>query len=237
MSQAIRLSVKFFTDVKGFKKNAQGKVEAPDTYKKQIMKNIESVLAGGMEPAELERLMDVYITKTPSHEQTYDIDEILKALGVRATKGAVKHNPDNLMEHGKFYYHPALQIAPPPPTVEILPDGTFRSSYEESTEFYLEMRESFTLDDLVDYFYKKSRGDSRFREKHKGAFRHMLKHWTLDEVLYGIDEAVMVSLDLNKDPITSPFDIDEYYEEACAMLEERKNTLYTGGLDHVIPRS
>lgn len=237
-TEVIRLSIKFFTEIKEFGYDEQGKVKADEHYKLKIMDNIAEYLNGGMHPDELRWFMDRYKEQFPDYKQTYDIDEIIGFFGVQVEKKSLKKDPDNLLEPGRFYYHPLLQIAPPPPTLTQLPDGSFKASYEDE-EFFLEIREKFTLDDLVDYFNQvMDRKNASFtRERDKGAFRHLLKRYDLDTILYTIDEARALAEDLNKSIPKNPLDIEDYIEDGAAILEERMNTCYMEGLDRVIPRS
>jgi len=235
-NEAIRLSIFFFEEVKKFGKDMTGRIQAPDHYKNHIFHQVQQLLAGGTSPSLLSSLLQEYAQKHPSPQEVYDIEEILHYFQVDVRKGEVTQDPDNLMQPGVFYYHPALQVAPPPPTIIQLPDGSFQSSYEQE-EFYLEMKDRFTLDDLVDYFYRKMEITHEFRERDKGAFRHLLKSFDLDTILYTIDEARLVAEDLGKLLPKSPFDLRDYLEYGIAILEDRKNTCYMEGLDHVIPKS
>jgi hypothetical protein len=236
MSEAIRLSIKFFEEIKGFGKDEQGRVKAPDAYKVNVMKNLQQLLAGGTSVKEIETLMNRYKAVHPSPQEAYMIDDILSYFKVKADKKEVKRDPNNLLEPGKFYFHPALQLAPPPPTIIQLDDGTFQSSYE-TEEFFLEMKESFTFSDLVDYFYKVMGIDVDFKERDMGAFKHLLKSYNIDLVMYMIDEARAMCEDLGKPNPTTPFDIRDYAEDAKLLLEDRKNSAYMEGLDRVIPRT
>lgn len=235
-NQAIRLSIKFFEEVKGFGKGADGKVQAPDNYKHLIMNSILEILQGGMSPQELEALINRYRLTVERPEEVYGIEEVIAHFGIKVVKGKPKKDPDNLLERGKFYYHPALQVVPPPPVIRQLDDGSFEASYENE-DFFLEMKERFTLDELVEYFYNRIGIDGGFRDRDKGAFRHVLKTYDIDVVLYTIDESNALAQDLNKPKPQSPFDIRDYLEEGKVILEERKNTCYMEGLDRVIPRN
>jgi hypothetical protein len=234
VNDAIRLSVKFLTEIKGFEKDEKGFVKADNNYKSVTMKSFEKFIVGGTSADEITKWMDTYKKVHPSPNEVYRIEDIVEYLHVNANKGIVKQDPDNLIESGRFYYHPALQVAPPPPVIEILPDGTFKSSYEEETEFYLEIKDRFTLDDLVDYFYRKADiQKQRNRNADKGAFKHMLKDIDLDLLLYAVEEAVTDYDDMPK----VAFDVQPYLEDAELVLADRKNTCYEVGLSHVIPRS
>lgn len=234
---AIRLSVKFFTEVKDFELDSTGRVKAPSSYKITIMKNLEEILGGGMTGEEIEGHFDAFKKKHPKPKEAYDIDDIFKWLGVSATKKEVVHDPNNLMKPGAFYYHPALQVAPGPPIVHQLDDGSFVSSYDNEP-FFLEMKDSFTYEDLVDYFHEVMglKGEG-YKQRDVGAFKHMMKSHDLDAMLYTIDAARFYAEDYSKPLPKNPFDVRDYIDEGEATLEGRKNTCYMEGLDRVIPRS
>lgn len=235
-NESIRLSIKFFEEIKKFSRDAQGRIKASEKYKNIVMTNIEEIIAGGMNSKELEALIDRYKTTCETPSEAYSIDDILSFFKVKADKKAVEKNPNNLLEVGAFYYHPALQIAPPPPVITILDDGTFKSSYD-TEEFFLEIKECFTLEDLVDYFYKIMGYNDGFKDRDIGAFKHILKSYELDAVLYTIDESRFLAEDLSKPIPKNPFDMRDYMEEGIAVLEERKNICYMEGLNRVIPRN
>lgn len=236
MSNAVRLSIKFFEEIKGFGHDSTGKVKAPDSYKLMVMKNIEEVLAGGMSSETMEDYLKRYKEEHEAPEEAYLFDDILSHFKVQARKRIVKRDPNNLLEPGKFYYHPALQVAPPPPVVFQLDDGTFQSSYE-TEEFFLEVKESFTFEDLTAYFYKVMGLDGQgFKERDMGAFKHIMKSYDVDTILYTIDAALFYAEDYCKSLPKNPFDIRDYIDEGQYNLEERKNTCYMEGLDRVIPR-
>ena len=236
-NEAIRLSIKFFEEIKGFQRNERGMINAKDSYKIKVMNDVQSVLAGGIEVKELELLMDRYKVECPNAREAYSIDDVLHFFQIEARKGVVAQDPNNLIQPGKFYYHPRLQKVPPAPTIEILPDGTFKSSYEEE-EFYLEIIERFTLEDLTRYFYEiMGIQDEHHLKRDAGAFKVLLERYKdLDLLMFTIIESAVLAEDLNKRKPRHPFELEEYIEDGRAILEERKNTLYMEGLDRVIPK-
>ena len=237
INESIRLSIKFFEEVKQFEKDANGKIKGPDKYKVSVMNNLEQLLAGGMNPQLIESYIERYKNEHQTPQEAYNVEEILSFFEVPTKKAVVERDPNNLIEPGRFYYHPALQVAPPPPTVIQLDDGTFQSSYD-TEPFFLEMKERFTYEDLVNYFHSRmGRNEQGFMERDIGAFKHLMKSCDLDTMLYTIDSARFLAEDLLKPIPRSPFDIRDYIEEGIAILEERKNTCYMEGLDHVIPRA
>lgn len=235
-NEAIRLSILFFEQIKGFRKDERGKISASDSYKMKVMNDMMGLLNGNMTPHNIEELIKKYKEENSSASKAYSINDIVKFFNVKAQAGTQKIDKDNLLEQGRFYYHPRLQKTPPAPTVELLPDGTFKSSYDDEG-FYLEIKERFTVDDIIDYFYE-TMGISKdiYRKRDKGAFQYLLKNYDLDLVMFTIMESAVSANDRNKEQPRHPFDIEEYVEDGMAVLEERKNTLYMEGLDHVIPK-
>lgn len=227
----------FFKGVKGFPSDEHGKVKAPEKYKLLVMENIEQLLNGGMSSQVLAEFMKKYVDEHVTPKEVYSIDDILSYFQVAVKKSIVERDPNNLIEPGKFYFHPALQVAPPPPTITQLDDGTFQSSYDNE-EFFLEIKEVFTYEDLVGYFYKvmEIEGDG-FKDRDIGGFKHITRSADLDLILYSIDEARFLAEDLGRPRPKNPFDIRDYMDEGGAVLEDRKNTCYMEGLDHVIPRT
>lgn len=231
----VRLSKRFLVEIKGFRTNAKDMVECTDKYREIVYKSFQKLVNTNITEQQLDKMIDHYKLEHDTPSEAYDIDDVIKfyKVEVKAMKSPIiQVNPDNIIQAGKFYYHPALQIAPPPPMVEMLPDGTFKSSYDDE-QFFLEIKEEFTLDDLVDYFYRRIPSvKQKYREREKGAFKHMLKSTDPDIILYSIDEGAVA-----EDVPTCAFDIQEFIENAEYILQGRKNTLYMEGLDHVIPRS
>lgn len=236
-TDAIELSILFFEKVKEFEKDGQGKIKTKGHYKFTVMTDIQELLAGDMSYNSLRNAIITYVkSKPPKLTETYTVSDILKALRLPYKKGIQKVIPDNLITSSKFYYHPELQLTPPPPTMTQLDSGEFHRVYEE---FYLEIKEAFTLDDLVHYFYRRVGVLDMHTtlERDKGAFRHILKSNEIDFVLHLIDEAYTQAVDRGAALPREPFAIQDYTEQARLVYENRKNTCYEGGFDRVIPRN
>lgn len=235
-NEAIALSILFLEKVKQFSKDGQGKIKAAGHYKHTVMGDLQDLLAGDMTYDKLEEAIQRYIrSNPPKMKETYVPSDILKYLQIPYKKGVQKVIQDNLVVSSHFYYHPELQLTPPPPTITQLPTGDFQSSYED---FYLEIKEVFTIDDLVKYFYHKvGVHDTSTFERDKGAFRHMLKSYEVDFVLHLIDEAYAQAVDRGAALPKEPFTIQDYIGQAKDVFENRKNICFEGGFDRVIPRN
>jgi hypothetical protein len=235
-NEAIALSILFFEKVKDMKKDGQGKIQAAPHYKHTVMKDIQELLSGNMTFDKLNEVIVAYVRSNPPKlRETYVPSEILQVLRIPFKKGVQQVVPDNLIVPSQFYYHSALQLTPPPPTISQLPNGDFVSNYED---FYLEIREVFTLDDLLTYFYQKvGIVETTTLERDKGAFRHMLKSFDVDFILHLIDEAYAQAVDRGAPIPKEPFSIQDYVQDTYQLYENRKNICYEGGFDHVIPRT
>lgn len=234
MKDSAKLTIKFLTEVKQFPRDNKNMIQAPEAYKDTIWESFEKFLLSGVTADEMDAWLDQYIATHPTPKEAYTIADIISYLKVDVQKRQPivrKVNPDNLLEAGRFYYHPALQIAPPPPVITINNDGTFSSSYDNEEEFFLEMKEEFTLEDLVDYYYTRFPDQRKKMERDKGAFKYLLKSADLDVILYCIEEGSR-----DEDPPRSILELDDYEKNARLILQDRQNTLYEVGLDHVIPR-
>lgn len=233
----VQLATRFFQDIKEFPLNGHGKIECDPRYKKEVMHDIGELLAGGCITAkELQNLFSDE-TDNPDKILFYKPFNILEKYGVEIKRKDYRI-PGNLIKAGHFYYHPRLQVTPPPPVIAISDDGTFKASYEDEP-FYLEIVEKFTIRDLIDYFYGKTNSvcPDVHIQKDSGAFEHMLKFWDVDFIMYLIDEAFVCSMDSGKQIPKSPLDIQHYEAEAQYIYEARKLTCYEEGLDRVYART
>jgi len=235
-NEMIRLAALFLTRVKNFECDEHGKVDCDLKYKAMIMDDIGKVLAGGTDPEVLEGCI-IKMSTESDKENFYKPSHLLTHYGITFQMKEYR-DPDNLIQYGKFYFHPKLQVTPPPPKLTIHDNGDIFASYDEEP-FYLEMVSKFTKKDVVDYFYfKKNTGDQSEAvfARDIGAVEHMLKFWDVDFILYLIDEAFVCSRDEGAQPIKNLLDIQRYEEEAQHVYANRKNTCFEGGLDRVIPR-
>ena len=234
-----QLAIYFLDTIKELPKRLDGKIDTSPEYKKKILSDFKTCMDCGKTQTELIHLMDSYKKDCSSYKDTYGMMDILSYYNVKLETKHVKEDTDNLMMVGKFYYHQALQNVPPAPVVKVNDDGTFESSYETDS-FFLEIKQRYTLDDLVQYFVAKMsltlRNDNE-KERMKGAFRKMLESYSLDLLLFTIDEAKILCEDYGKRLPNTPFRLSDFIQDGEMLLDERKNVLFEGGLDHVKPRT
>jgi hypothetical protein len=126
---------------------------------------------------------------------------------------------------------------PPPPTSYIGRDGSVHHTEEE---WYLEMVESFTDKDLLDYFCQEFLIELTHPadiKQFKGALVHLVDRYSLDLVLFTIDyvvDQVIAGLALSPN---QPLDIKAYMPIVEDLYEEKKAQEKVAGVDHIVPRN
>jgi len=128
-----------------------------------------------------------------------------------------------LIERGKFYYHNALRILPPPPVSYIADDGTV--VWLRAPSFSISIRESFTDKDLLRYYeeafnVKMSHPDDV--KRFTNALSYMVNRYGLDSVLFTIDYHRDLMQIENIMPPSVPFDIQRYLPYGQETLETKK---------------
>ena len=140
----------------------------------------------------------------------------------------------NLLQRGVMYYHKELKLMNTLPVVNHdIDKGTMTSS---KAEYYLEPVASYTINDLLKYFYSKGMADEQeYNYKRMyGMFRHKIEQYGLDKVLFMIEAAARMFNSEHK--IFSLSDFDSYSSVASSYLEEIKNNCKYSGGDHYVPR-
>lgn len=139
---------------------------------------------------------------------------------------------ENLLKQGTMYYHKELKLMNSLPVINHDIDrGTMTS---EKVEYYLEPVASYTMDDLLQYFYSKGMADTQeYNPKRMaGIFKHMIEKYNLDKLLFMIEGAARMYESEHK--IFSLSDFDSYNSTASQYLEEIKNNCkYSGGDKYV----
>ena len=109
--------------------------------------------------------------------------------------------------------------------------GTMTSS---EVEFYLEPVASYTMNDLLQYFYSKGMADTQeYNPKRMmGMFKHLIDKYGLDKLLFMIEGATRMYEAEHK--TFSVNDFESYNSTASQYLEEIKNNCkYSSGGHYV----
>ena len=228
------LSDLFFSLVKGFEKNKDGKYPGNTAYKRAVIQNARDCLTSGYS---FEYLVSQIRLAKPDDAQCYDLTEYIKKkvpdFVVRKQTQAQKEN--ECMEWGVFYYHPLLQVTSRPPAYTLNPH-TMDFEMLPREPFFLEMRDSFRIEDLTAYFILRTNSEDTFQTRHHNQLRKMVQYHGLDMVLYLIEAGVIASVDEDKQMPHSPMFLMDNLEAAKMMYENRKEIAREGGLTHVYPR-
>lgn len=138
----------------------------------------------------------------------------------------------NLLKQGVMYYHKQLKLMNSLPAINHdIDKGTMTS---EEVEYYLEPVASYTMSNLLTYFYSKNMADvQEYNPKRMaGIFRHMIEKYGLDKLLFMIEGAARMYESEYK--VFSLSDFDSYSSTASRYLEEIKNNCkYSGGDKYV----
>jgi hypothetical protein len=154
-----------------------------------------------------------------------DILKIFKKLPVK-TDLSFDDLPDELWENSlikrnTYYYHNELHIISPAPYWDVLTDKIV------SPKFYLEMKIKYTINNLIDYFYKTFPKNMNLVDDKKdvGSMNYLLNKYrkitfieTIDFILYLIDEAK------NDEYVCNDIlDVQRYEEKTFKYLENKVN--------------
>ena len=185
----------------------------------------------------MEKMIEIYLSRrlgyNPSEEdynKLYSTCLYLKDNGFKEADilkillDSNKYLPEDcemtaLLEKGKYYYNNRLHICSKAPT------WNPKTMQEECEPFFMEMKIKFTMQDLLELFYKecKTPVGLRVKTRDEGALQHLLNKYNnlkapgIDYVLSMID---MASKDNNLDFLTNPFELENYSKEVFVMLEE-----------------
>ena len=178
-------------------------------------------------------------TKALDNGYTYDMIkfDIMHAFKYRRDIVFSKYNnpvkDGNLLKHGVRYYHKELILMSKLPTINHdIDNGTLTSS---KVEYYLEPVASYTIDDLLKYFYSKDMADvNEYNYKRMyGMFKHKIEVYGLEKVLFMVEAAARMYESEHK--IFTLGDFDSYSTTASQYIEEISNNCkYSGGENYVI---
>lgn len=138
----------------------------------------------------------------------------------------------NLLRHSVRYYHKELIVRNEPQVYKHDVDtGDITSSI---TEFFVEPRASYTLQDLLTYFQNNVPYDKSLYSYNRlrGIFKNYVNKLGVEITLFMIEKAIRV---YHEDGTQFDYKrFDDYQPIARQYLEENKNSVaYSGGADYV----
>lgn len=140
----------------------------------------------------------------------------------------------NLLTPGIMYYHKELKLMNALPVInQDIDKGTMTSS---KIEYFLEPVASYTMDDLLRYFYSKEMTEiQEYNPKRMaGIFRHMIGKYGIDKLLFMIEASARMYNSEKR--MFSLSDFDSYSSTASQYLEEIKNNCVYSGGNKYVPR-
>ena len=206
------------------------KEEMTDTLKREVYVTLYGLLMEGWTDEELIREMNFFEKQSPDCRPYSFFNWMMSRSGNKKN--------ENLIDPRHFYYHNELRILPPPPKRYFDYNEGIVKKIE--TEYFLEMRSSYTVFDLIQYYYKQFAGKvdaNRDSRRMVGAFKHMLRFHTLEEILFMID--VASNLVVAGDIVVrgnEPFFIEEHKAQAMLAYHEKKTEAVQAGDDKVVPK-
>ena len=166
--------------------------------------------------------------------------DILNAIKKQSMFSFNKYNKQkkencNLLKQGVMYYHKELKLMNSLPTVNHdINNGTITNN---EIEYYLEPVASYTIEDLLKYFYSKNMADvNEYNHKRMaGIFKHIINKYGIDKTLFMIEHAARLYESEHK--VFSLSSFESYNSIASQYLEEIKNNCkYSGGDKYVLKR-
>lgn len=148
---------------------------------------------------------------------------------------SIKASSVNLIDPQMFYYHSELRVFPEPPKRTLNPNTGIIE--KEEFEYFLEIKASYTIDDLINYLSTKSAFTNIINNRNKliGSIKFLLNKYNIDFLLFLID-ALVVIFDNQKRKAKSIFEIEDFIEEAKINYNMKVNESAINGTDKVTPR-
>lgn len=200
--------------------------EPPKEEKIQIIRDFEELLIYGWTLDEIQKVLRTFIAKHPNVRP--DIPKLFSKVNCKRA---------NLLTQGVFYYHNQLRITPGPPKRDL--DYNTGEIIRIDEEFFLEIRASYTIDDLADYYIYQLAITPSVQERTRliGAIRYLLKQYPIDLLLFMIDQATNYLQYGDKSRRDyNPLNLSDYRGEAEGAMNEKATETKLSGDDRIVPR-
>lgn len=197
------------------------------TFKQQTLQAFQRLLDEGWTDREI-----AYYLKKAKKEQDDSVKRLLPFFR------SLSRKQTNLLKSGEMFYHNELRMTTPPPIVDF--DYDTGETVRIVQEYFLELRSSFTLHDLVAYFKSKPHlyvpeimSDNRLL----GSFKWLINNFDLELILFMIDEAELHVACGKSAPLDNPSNIHEFFLAAKHHRQKKINECKLAGGATVVPRS
>lgn len=179
---------------------------------------------------------DTDIVNVLSKVTVFNISDTVSLHDLNLFKN-VNKKEENILKPFRIYYHSELKIVPRPVKIDFdYNTGEIIRSHEE---YFLEMKSSYTIDNLIKYYISKTNLSNDILlipSKIKGALNWLLKNYDLEVILYMIDIANDHITSLNLNPLNNVMDLQEYYTKAIETLMIKSTESKANGDDKIVPR-
>lgn len=144
-----------------------------------------------------------------------------------------KEHLDNPAHAVTFYYHNLLRVSPSPNIVQ--ENGEL---IDKGGEFFLEMRASYTLNQMAKYYIAKFKIPEEEAEIKRivGSLKWVIKHNGVDLTLYMIDAYARQIEEEDKLSPQIPTDITKAKDEAKVIYDSKRAQAQESGDDKFVPR-
>ena len=202
--------------------------EEPSTEeKRQIIEEFEDLFFYGWSMGDINKVIKRFIERNPGQKPS-SVSESFE----REYRGE-----DNLLTPGKYYYHNQLRLTPGPPVMHLDINLGEITTIEEP--YFLEMRASYTINDLVDYYIKQFdvKAGPDERKRLVGTFKYLLKTVDVEKLLFMVDVAIntVYSEDMDRNGF-NPFKLIDFRTNAEKQLGEKRTEHMLDGGEKIVPR-
>jgi hypothetical protein len=195
--------------------------------KKEAVNSMASLLSKGWTSGEIQLNMDFFKNKYPD-----------KVLDLNTYFDGRTPKRRNILKPFEYYYHNELRITPPPPKVTV--DYNTGEIKREVQPYFLEMRCSYTIEELYDYYLRHENLYDKMeinQAKYIGGLKWLMDKYSLELVLYMIDIANDMIAANDLPPLTSIMDLQNYLRFAQNALNQRVTDVKAAGDDKIVPKA
>lgn len=148
---------------------------------------------------------------------------------------SIKATSTNLIDPQLFYYHNQLRVFPDAPVRTLNPNTGIIDKKE--FEYFLEIKASYTVDDLIEYLGSKQSlaNVASNRSKLIGGLKFLLTKYDADFLLFLID-SLCISYDNQKRKAKNIFEIEDFIEEAKFNHNMKLSESAINGTNKITPR-
>lgn len=198
------------------------------TLKKILLQDVVSLLNAGWTSKDILTILTQYESFELDENGEIRVSDIVKCSD-RTQK--------NLLNPYRIYFHNEVRIAPKPVTIDF--DYNTGEVIRANEEYFLEMRASYTIEDLIKYYLSKPNLVSNkhvINSRIKGGLEWLVQNYDLELVLYMIDATNDHISCCNLSALKNVMDIQEYYSEAKEVYQRRYNESKVNGDDKIVPK-